>query len=86
VSEEAVFSLEQYVCEMALATLNSETKASHNMSRGPKRQERLLRAIVAVGCACAEVGARSDAEVDLCVIAPRAIGDDQTTEKTFSTD
>jgi hypothetical protein len=45
VSEAAVFSLEQYVCEMALEPSNCETNASHNVSKRP----RLLYAIVDVG-------------------------------------
>jgi len=46
---EAVFSVEQYVCEMALATSNCETNASHKVSKRPKCQERLLCAIVDAG-------------------------------------
>ena len=49
VSEAAVFCLEQYVCEMALATSSCKTKPSHNVSKWPKYQRRFLFAILDVG-------------------------------------
>jgi len=78
VSEAAVFSLEQYVCEMALETPNCETNASHNVSKRPG----FLYAIVNVGEK--EVGSKKLRPSVFGAVAPRAIGDDQAAGNLFS--